>query len=163
VKLARFLAVALLAGCYLAACSRPKPPTITPEKGEITSVGPDGVHLTLYLAVENPNRFDLAAHSVTGSVVLDGKYNVGTVAVSQPFALPSAQVTRLSVPTTLALRDVPTVVGLALSNRDLTYDVNGTVSVGSDKLNVDLPFHLSGQLTHEQLLRATMNSLPTFR
>ena len=80
--------------------------------------------------------------------------------ISQPFRLPAGQVTRLSVPTTLALRDVPVVLGLAASNRDLTYDVNGTLNVGGDSLNVNLPFHLSGVLTHEQLLQATMNSLP---
>jgi late embryogenesis abundant protein len=162
VKLAGFFTVALLIGHVLAACGRPKPPTITPEKGELTSIGPDGVHITLHLGVENPNRFDLSARSVTGRVVLDGKYDVGSVAVSQPFRLPPGQVTRISVPTTFALRDLPAVVGLALSNRDLTYDVNGSVNLGGDSLNVNLPFHLSGELTHEQLLKATVNSLPRF-
>jgi hypothetical protein len=66
------------------------------------------------------------------------------------------------VPVTLVLRDLPVVVGLALSNRDLSYDVDGTVNVGGDSLNVNLPFHLTGALTHEQLLKATMNSLPRF-
>ncbi len=164
-KLARFFTVAFLvwcAGLFLGACSRPKPPTITPEKGELTSIGPDGIHLVLHLGVENPNRFELSARSVTGRVLLEGKYDVGGVAISEPFRLPAQQVTRLSVPATLALRDVPVVLGLAAANRDITYDVNGTVNVGGDSLNVNLPFHLSGQLTHEQLLRATMNSLPRF-
>jgi hypothetical protein len=163
VKLARLFAAALLAGhvgVFIGACNRPKPPTITPEKGELAAIGPDGIHLMLHLGVENPNRFDLSANSVTGRVLLDGKYDVGSIAVSQPFRLPAGQVTRLSVPTTLALRDVPVVLGLAASNRDLAYDVDGTVNVGGDSINVNLPFHLSGQLTHEQLLRATMNSLP---
>ena len=159
-KLAGFFTVVILTVHFLAACGRPKPPTITPEKGELTSVGPDGVHVMLHLGVENPNRFDLSARSVTGRVVLDGKYDVGSVAMSQPFRLPAGQVTRMSVPTTFALRDLPAVVGLALSNRDLTYDVNGSVNVGGDSLNVNLPFHLSGEITHEQLLKATVNSLP---
>ncbi|HMI84418.1 MAG TPA: LEA type 2 family protein [Polyangiaceae bacterium] len=166
-KLATFFGATLVAGHIgllfgLGACNRPKPPTITPEKGELTAIGADGVHLMLHLAVENPNRFELSARTVTGRVLLEGKYDVGSVAVSQPFRLPAGQVTLLSVPSTLALRDVPVVLGLAASNRDLTYDVDGTVNVGGESLNLDLPFHLSGELTHEQLLRATMNSLPRF-
>jgi LEA14-like dessication related protein len=160
VKLAHWFAVALLGAHVLTACERPKPPTLTPEKGEVTSVGPDGIHLTLYLGVENPNKFDLSARSVTGRVLLDGKYDLGNVSVTQPFRLPSGQVTRLAVPMTVALKDVPLVVGLALSNRDLSYDVDGSVNVGGEKINVDLPFRLSGELTHEQLLKATVNSLP---
>lgn len=159
-KLARFFTVSLLVGLAFTACGRPKPPTITPEKGELTAIGPDGVHLILYLNVENPNRFDLSARSVTGRVLLDGKHDVGNIAVSQPFRLAAEKVTRLSVPATLALKDVPVVLGLAASNRDLTYDVDGTVMVGGDSINVNLPFHLSGVLTHQQLLQATMNSLP---
>ena len=159
-KLARFFTAALLAGHIAGGCNRPKPPTITPEKGELTSIGPDGIHLTLHLRVENPNSFDLSARSATGRVLLEGKYEVGSVALAQPFRLPAGQASRLSVPTTLALRDVPVILGLAASNRDLTYDVDGTVNVGGDSINVNLPFHLSGAITHEQLLRATMNSLP---
>jgi LEA14-like dessication related protein len=162
VKLARLFTVALLIGFLLMACNRPKPPTLTPEKGELTAIGPDGIHLTLHLGVENPNRFELSARSVTGRVLLDGKHDMGTVAVSQPFRLPAGQVTRLSVPITVALRDVPLILGLAASNRDLSYDVDGTVNVGGDSLNVNLPFHLRGELTHEQLVRATVNSLPRF-
>jgi LEA14-like dessication related protein len=160
VKLTRFFTVALLVGVAFTACGRPKAPTITPERGELTAIGPDGVHLMLHLNVENPNRFDLSARSVTGRVLLDGKHDVGNVAVSQPFQLAAQKVTRLSVPTTLALKDIPVVLGLAALNRDLTYDVDGTVNIGGDSLNVNLPFHLSGVLTHQQLLQATMNSLP---
>lgn len=161
-KLARFFTATLLVGLSLVACKRPKPPTLTPEKGELTAIGPDGIHLTLHLGVENPNGFDLSARSVAGRVLLDGKHDMGTVAVSQPFRLAAGQVTHLSVPVTLGLEDVPMVLALAASNRDISYDVDGSVNVGGDSLNVNLPFHLSGQLTHEQLVRATVNSLPRF-
>jgi len=154
---------AALFGVYLAlACGRPKPPTITPEKGEVTSVGPDGIQLTLALTVDNPNRIDLSARSVTGRVLLDGKHDLGTVTVSQPFRLPSGQRTALSVPMTVAWKDLGVVLALAASNRNLPYDVDGFVSVGGDSINVNLPFHLSGVVTHEQLLKATLNSLPRF-
>jgi hypothetical protein len=63
---------------------------------------------------------------------------------------------------TVALRDVAVVMGLAATNRSLPYDVNGSVNVGGESFNVTLPFHLSGEFSHEQLLKATLNSLPAF-
>ena len=152
----------LLVGCLLSACGRPKPPTITPEKGELTSIGPAGIQLRLQLAVDNPNHVDFSARSVTGKVVLDGKYDLGMVTVSQPFQLPAAQRSHLTVPMTVALRDVAAILGLAATNRGLPYDVNGSVNVGAESFNVTLPFHLSGEFSHEQLLKATLNSLPAF-
>ena len=148
--------------CLALACERPKPPTLTPEKGEVTSVGPEGILLELALAVDNPNRIDLSARSVTGRVLLDGKHDLGAVTVTQPFRLPSGQRTSMTVPMTLAWKDIGVLLALAASNRNLPYDVDGSVNVGGDSINVNLPFHLSGVVTHEQLLKATLNSLPRF-
>jgi hypothetical protein len=150
----------MLAGWLAVACARPKPPTITPEKGEVTSVGPEGMTLKLSLTLDNPNRIDLSARSVTGRLLLDGKYDLGTVTVSEPFRLPSGQRTPLTVPMTVGWKDLGVVLVLAASNRNLPYDVDGSVNVGGDSINVNLPFHLSGIVTHEQLLKATLNSIP---
>jgi hypothetical protein len=152
----------LLAGCLVSACGRPKPPTISPERGELTSIGPAGIQLRLQLAVDNPNHIDLSARSVTGKVVLHGKYDLGTVTVSQPFQLPAGQRSHLTVPMTVALSDAPAILGLVATNRSLPYDVNGSLNVGAESFNVTLPFHLSGEFSHEQLLKAMVNSLPAF-
>jgi hypothetical protein len=40
------------------------------------------------------------------------------------------------------------------------YDVDGSVSLGGDLMHADVPFHLSGALTHDDLVRTTLNSLP---
>jgi hypothetical protein len=152
----------MLAAWLALACGRPKPPTITPEKGEVTSVGPEGIQLRLSLTVDNPNRIDLSARSVNGRLLLDGKYDLGTVTVSEPFRLPSGQRTPLTVPMTVGWKDLGVVLALAASNRNLPYDVDGSVNVGGDSINVNLPFHLSGIVTHEQLLKATLNSMPRF-
>jgi LEA14-like dessication related protein len=162
VKLVRLLTGVFVVGALGSACGRPKPPTLTPEKGEVTSVGPDGIHLVLHLAVDNPNRFDLSARSVTGHVKLDGQHDLGAVTVSQPFRLPAEKSTPLAVPVTVAFKDLPLVIGLAASNRNLNFDVDGSVNVGGESLNMDLPFQLHGVVTHEQLLKATVNSLPRF-
>jgi LEA14-like dessication related protein len=161
VKPARlFTASFLFLAACLTACSRPEPPTLTPEKGEVSSVGPDGIHLVLHFGVKNPNRYELSARSVTGRVKLAGQYDVGSVTVTQPFQLAPGKTTPMMVPMTVGLKDVPLVLGLAATNETLPYDVEGTVNVGGENINVDLPFRLSGLVTQEQLLKATVNSLP---
>jgi LEA14-like dessication related protein len=162
VKPARLFTVFLLLLACLGACGRPEPPTITPEKGEVSSVGPDGIHLVLHLGVKNPNRYDLSARSVTGRVKLAGQYDLGSVTVTQPFQLAAGKTTPMAVPMTVALRDVPRVLALAATNPTLPYEVEGQVTIGGEKINVDLPFRLSGIVTQEQLLKATANSLPRF-
>jgi LEA14-like dessication related protein len=150
-----FLGLLLLAGC-----SRPKPPTITPEKAEVTAIGPGGVELLVKLGIDNPNRVALSARSVTGRVVLDGKHDLGTVTVPHAFQLPSGQRSHLTVPLALAWKDLPALLALAATNRNIPYDVHGSVSLGGDVLNADIPFRLTGALTHDELVRATVNSLP---
>src|SRR2546423_5716267 len=143
-------------------CSRPKPPTLLPEKATVTALAPTGVTLDVELGVDNPNAIELSGRSVTAKVTLDGAHDLGTVSVPRPFKLPPRQRTQLSVPMTLNWADVSLLVSLAASNRPVSYDVDGTVNLGGDLLDVDLPFHLAGVITQRQLVQATINSIPAF-
>jgi hypothetical protein len=147
---------------FALACSRPQPPTIAPERAVVTSIGPAGVGLSVELGVDNPNGIELSGRSVTAKVVLDGKYDLGTVSVPHPFKLAPRTRSHLVVPMSLKWADVSVLVALAAPNRPVPYDVDGTVNVGGDVLNADVPFHLSGAITHEQLVQATIHSLPRF-
>jgi LEA14-like dessication related protein len=144
----------------LEGCSRPKPPTITPEKATITSIGPGGIGVVLELGLDNPNSIELAGRAVTAKVVLDGKYDLGTVTAPNGIKLPAGKRTDLSVPMSLPWKDLPTLLALAGQGRDVPYDIDGTLTVGGDTFHADLPFHLTGVLTREQLIQATVNSLP---
>jgi LEA14-like dessication related protein len=150
------LIVALLA----VGCSRPKPPTITPEKATITAIGPMGIDMLVQLGVDNPNRLDLAVRSVTAKVRLDGRYDLGTITIPQPVTLPARKRTELVVPLSIKWQDISALLSLAGVNRSVPYDVDGTVTLGGDLLQVDVPFRLTGLLTHEQVLAAARNSLP---
>jgi LEA14-like dessication related protein len=154
----RFRAIAL--AILLAACSRPKPPTITPERAVVTAIGPSGIEMSLELSLHNPNTVDISARSVTATAVLDGKYTMSPVTIPRAFTLPARADAPLAVPMTLAWSDLSTLVTLAGTQRSIPYDVDGSVSLGGDLLHVDVPFHLSGVVTHEQLVAATLNSLP---
>jgi LEA14-like dessication related protein len=126
----------------------------------VTAIGPSGMEMNVELGVENPNGVDLSARSVTAKVVLDGKYPMSSVTVPREFTLKAKSQNHLVVPMALRWEEVSTLIALASSNRNVPYDVDGTVQLGGDALSLDVPFHLKGELTREQLVQTTLNSLP---
>ena len=110
---AALLAVMLV----LVGCSRPRAPTITPEKASITSLGPGGIGMLLQLGLDNPNSFELAGRALTAKVVLDGTRDLGTVTVPNGIKLPAGKRTDLSVPMTLPWKDVTALIALAGQGR----------------------------------------------
>jgi LEA14-like dessication related protein len=143
----------------LAACSRLDPPTLTPVSGTVTGVTPSGITLKIKLEAENPNSIGLTTREVSAKITLDSRYDAGTVKISHPVNLPAKKRTTLEVPVTFAWRDLAELAGLSASGRDIPYTVDGTVTIGGESINVDVPFRITGALTQKQLLDATLNSL----
>lgn len=153
----------LLAAAFtlaLAGCSRPEPPTLTPESATVTAVTAAGIDMQVRLDAYNPNKIALSTRSVKANVMLDGKYDVGTVTVAAPLSLASEKHTRLDVPLSVKWRDLTGVAALAAKSSGVPYLVDGTVSIGGDSLNVEVPFRMGGTITQQQLLQAAANSLP---
>ena len=157
----RRIAFALLAGVALG-CSKPEPPVITPKEAIVASVSLTGVDFLLHVEAFNPNRVDLSARSVTGKVMLDGKYDLGTVTIGQAVSLPAGARTMIDVPLATKWSDLGALAGLAGTNRSVPYTIDGVETVGGEHLNVDVPFHMTGTITHDQLVKATMRSVPGF-
>jgi len=140
------------------ACSKPEPPRITPRSVTVTSLSNVGIDLDTKLSAENPNGFDLSAKSVTAKLVLDGTVDVGTVRVDKPFTLPSKGTTELDVPMSLPWNSLPALVPLT-QKASVPYAVDGTVEIGG-RLSIDVPFHLEGTLTRDQLIKIIAVRLP---
>jgi LEA14-like dessication related protein len=142
---------------FLVACSEevvPQRPTLTPEKVSLTKISPAGIELLAELAVENPNAVALEADSATAKVVLDGKHDLGTVDVPHEVELPSEQRTLLNVPIAMDWKDVAVIAILIALQRNIPYDVDGSVRLGGDLIHVSLPFRLSGIITEAELRQA---------
>ncbi|WP_437816394.1 LEA type 2 family protein [Sorangium sp. So ce1078] len=150
----------LAAALSLVACSRPEPPTLKPEVAAVTAVTAQGIDLRVQIQAYNPNGIDLTTRSMKATVLLDGKIDVGTVTVPTPLKLPAKQWTRIDAPLSVKWQDLTSVAALAAQSRGVPYQVNGTVAIGGETLNVDLPFRLAGTITHEQLVTVIGNSLP---
>jgi len=144
----------------VAACSKPDPPVLTPKSAKVTAVTLVGIDLTVDVEAMNPNSVELSAQRVTGKVVLDGRYDLGTTNVTKVVTLPAGARTDVEIPLSITWKDATALVTLASSNRTVPFTVDGTVTVCGARLNVDLPFHLAGSMTHEELVQATTRSLP---
>ncbi len=142
------------------ACSKPVAPTLAPEKVELTSFSAAGVNVNVHLAATNPNRNDLEVRSMTGKVRLDGKFDLGSTTVDKAVTLPAGRTTSIEAPLALPWANIPALLALAAAQRDVPFEVEGTVNLGGDLLNVSAPFKITETATHAQIVRATSASLP---
>jgi LEA14-like dessication related protein len=150
----------MLVALLVVSCSRPSPPTLTPQRAEVTAIGTAGISLLVQMAANNPNRIGLSVRQVTAEVTLDGRYQLGAVTVPQAIDLPAKKSTAIDVPLSVAWTDLHRIIALAAAGRSIPYAVDGTVSIGGDVIHVELPYHLAGEITREQLGAALRNSLP---
>ncbi len=157
------LSIAVLLGGLLgplSGCSKPEPPTLTPKQATVTGLDLDGVTFQLDVEAYNPNRIELSARSVTGKITLDGKHNLGTVTLAQGVKLPAGARTMIVVPLTAKWTDVAVVAGLAAERRPIPFTVDGVETLGGETFNVDVPFRMTGTITHEDLVKAASRSIP---
>ena len=153
------LPAALAASVLVAACARPKPPTITPYSVDVTSVSAVAVGLRVNLDVTNPNGFTLSVQKVTGDFVVDGSIDMGKTTVSTAISIPANASQRVTTDVSVPWTNVAALAPLALSGKPVPYTFKGVATVGGEHLNLDVPFSIEGKLTSAQLLQAGLNSL----
>lgn len=153
------LLLLVLLGLGTVGCSKPKPPTITPKEGKVTAVSAAGVNLALTFDAYNPNDFTISVRSVTARMTLDGKVKLPEAKIPTGASLPGKKTTPVTANVTAQWADVGAVASLAASKPKIPYVVEGTVNVGGESLNVDVPFTLKGEMTQQQLLQAGVNSI----
>jgi LEA14-like dessication related protein len=157
---ARLPKIVLAAALGLAACTKPEPPTVKPISGRVTTVSPAGLDVEAKLEATNPNDFDILVKSYTATVKLDRRIEIGSMSSSQPITLPASKKKVIDVPISVKWNDVVALAPLALANRDVPWEAEGTVKVKAESLEVDLPFKVNGTLTHQQIVTAVGKSLP---
>ena len=150
---------ALAFALCLAACAKPEPPTVRPRSVAVKSVGPTGLTLALELDVQNPNSFALAAHSVDGVLKLGDGVELGRAAASPEAPIPAKGSAVVPSELTVNFTNLAVLAPLALSDRPVPYVFEGQAQIGSEKLNVGVPFQLSGELTRAQLLQIGLRGL----
>ncbi|MCL2723423.1 MAG: LEA type 2 family protein [Polyangiaceae bacterium] len=156
-------ACVLVAAISLAGCAKPEPPELTVKQVKVSRIDLGGIEITVDVETFNPNSIELSARRVTGQVLVDGRYDLGTVTVEKPVVLPAHGKTNIETPLSLSWQSVTTLASIAVSNRPVPYTVKGTVNVGGDRLNIDMPFTTQGTFTAQELAQAAARSLPIVR
>lgn len=157
-NVARPLLVAALA--LAAGCVKPEPPTVKPISGRVSAISNQGITVEAKLEAYNPNSFDIKVKSFTAKIVLDTNLDIGTVSSPQAVTLPAGKKKQFDVPIQVKWNDAAALVPLGLSNRDVPYEATGHVKISAESLDVDLPFRVTGVVTHQQIVQAVGRSIP---
>jgi LEA14-like dessication related protein len=158
----RRLALSLLALLALTGCSKPKPPTLTPRSAQVTGVFPNGVELSVQLDAHNPNGFPLVVNQVTASFELQDGTPLGTAQSAAAFTIPSEGDQLLDSKLRVQLTSLAALAPYALTGKPVPYRLKGSAKIGSDNLNVDVPFTVEGVLTAEQVMAAGLRGAANF-
>jgi LEA14-like dessication related protein len=144
----------MMAAVLVVACSKPKPPQLTPRSAQLSAVLPDGVELALLIDAQNPNPFPIVASRVTGVFELPDGTELGRGESSEAFTLPSEGSAALSAKLKVRWNSLAALAPYAMAAKPLPYRLRGSARIGGERLNVDVPFSIDGQLTPEQVVSA---------
>jgi LEA14-like dessication related protein len=159
----RRLAIVALVACAALpslGCRKPEPPRVTPKEARIVAVSAAGMDVLMKVEAFNPNASTLSARSVTATARLDGRWEMGSITIAKPVVLPPNAATTLDVPVMLPWKDIGALSALATTPRPVPYAIEGTVQISGERLNIDVPFAVTGTITREQLAGAALKGLP---
>jgi LEA14-like dessication related protein len=140
----------------LAGCSKPKPPTLTPRSAQVTALKPDSVQLALVLAAHNPNSFPIIVNAVNGTFELQDGTPLGNGSSAASFTIPSDGDQDLPVTLDVRFSSLSVLAPYALAAKPLPYRIRGSARIGSEHLNVDIPYTIEGELTAQQVIAASL-------
>jgi LEA14-like dessication related protein len=138
-------------------CSKPQPPTLTPRSAQVSAINPDGVQLALVLGAHNPNGFPIVAGGVSGAFELQDGTPLGTAQSTESFTIPSEGDQDLNATLNVRFQSLSVLAPYALAAKPVPYRVRGSARIGSEHLNVDVPFSIDGVLTPQQVLAAGLH------
>lgn len=160
--MAKCVTYGLILAAASVGCSKPAPPQLTPKSASVSAISAEDVTLATVIEAYNPNAVAIAARSVTAKVTLDGKYDLGTITAGSAITLPPNARTDVSVPLRVKWADLATMATLAATNRPIPYAIDGSMSVGlSERISIDVPLHMTGTMSHDEIVQAALRSVPT--
>jgi len=143
-------------------CSKPKPVELAPRSVQVSAVKADGVQLALVLSVHNPNPFPILVNSVKASFELQDGTALGNAESASALSIPAKGDQDVAAQLDVHFSSLSALTPYALSGQALPYRVCGTARLGSEHLNLDLPFTIDGVLTPQQLAFAAMRGAQRF-
>jgi LEA14-like dessication related protein len=154
--------LSIVAILLITACSKPKPPSIVPRSAQVAAIKPDSIELALVLDAHNPNSFPIVANRVSATFELQDGTPLGRGESSEAFTIPAQGDAQLTAKLDVRWDSLSALAPYALAARPLPYRLRGSARLGSEHLNMDIPFSIDGQLTPEQVIQAGLRGANSF-
>lgn len=136
---------------FVGACSKPKPPELTPRSVQVSAITPESVELSVLLDARNPNAFPILASSVTANIALQDGTPLGSGSSTEPISIPGDSTAPITARLAVRFSSGSALLPYAMAMKPLPYRLTGTAKIGGEHLNVDVPFAIDGVLTPEQV------------
>ncbi len=156
---ATLFVLSLWAASSAASCEKPKPVQVTPKTARVTAVGPAGLTLDVELDVYNPNSFALDARRVSGVLQLGDGVEVARGSAEPRGAIAAKSTSTVPAVLGVAWTNLPALLPYALSGSAAPYRFQGVATLSGPKLDFDVPFTVSGDITRAQLVEAGLRGL----
>jgi len=143
-----------LAGLVALSCSKPEPPKVEPHSVQVKTLALTGIQIRSELDVTNPNSFPLVVRSVDGKLLVGSGIEVGNGRLLSGANIPAKGTVRVVGDMSLPWSNFAAFAPLAASGKPVPYTFDGTANIGGEKLNIDVPFKIKGEITREQMLAA---------
>lgn len=122
-----------------------KEPAFRLERVVVRNIGLQGGALDLIVGVDNPNQFDLHGTGLEAGFDV-GQSHLGTVRLTDDFAVFKARVTTLTLPLTFQWAGVGNAVRSALASGEIPYTMKGQARLETPFGGYDVPFEGEGRV-----------------
>lgn len=155
----RNLFVLLMLLLSMLACSKPAPPTLTPERAEVVATNPSGLVIRVHCKAHNPNSIPLPIRNVTGSITIAGN-PLGGVSASSLNTLAANADTPVSFDLTVPWVNVAPALISTTSSEQVPYVVQGTAQFEALGVTLSSPFTTQGMVRRTELISTAARSVP---
>jgi LEA14-like dessication related protein len=122
-----------------------KEPAFRLQRVVVHNIGLQGGALDLIVGVNNPNQFDLHGTGLEAGFDV-GQSHLGTVRLTDDFAVTKARVTTLTLPLTFQWAGVGNAVRSALESGEIPYTMKGQARLETPFGGYDVPFESEGRV-----------------
>ncbi|MBI5512431.1 MAG: LEA type 2 family protein [Deltaproteobacteria bacterium] len=145
------LALSTLLGCGF--FRKPTLPRLTVRGVDIVEATSAGLHLRTHMVVRNTNAVGLTARSIKLRVTVAAR-DLGETELPNATRLPSEVDVPIDADVTAAWGDLPGILVVTALNQQVPYRLDGTVKVGGEDINLQVPFHVESSFPRQVLLDA---------